>query len=103
MLEALRISRLLGRQKLRANKLLLEGSRLAWNRHTWVPQPGALLPFLFCWGGGFPHSNRQSRKRSGTLILSSLLEDLLSNKHTVHGFARSDSRLAAANSDTPRE
>ena len=39
----------------------------------------ALLPFF---GGGFPYQNRQTRK-NGTLLLTSLLENLVSQRHAV--------------------
>ena len=38
------------------------------------PQPGALLQFFF--GAGFPYTRTDYRKKSGTLILTSLLKDL---------------------------
>ena len=44
-----------------------------------VPQLGALLPrFFFGWEGSpmFPYKNRPQNKKVGTLILTSLLEDL---------------------------
>ena len=43
-----------------------------------TPPSSALLPFLV-WVGGFPYENRLQRKTSGTLILTSLLEDLETN------------------------
>ena len=43
-----------------------------------MPQLGALLPFVFVGLGGFTYSN--SLQKKGTLILTSLLEDLANHQ-----------------------
>ena len=61
---------------------------MAETRFLGRPAIGALLPFPF-FGGGFPYENRL-QKKVGSLILTSLLEDLEMESvgcHVIRGFA----------------